>query len=251
MHPLTSNLPLDDPQTTELRRTIIRDKFFLRRIYNQWYCFVASVVPSGDGAVLEVGSGAGFIKDIIPEAITSEAFPCTGVDMVLHAEALQFANSSLRTIIMIDVLHHVSRPCEFFSEAVRCLRPGGIIAMVEPWITPWSSFVYQKLHHEPFKPDATEWEFSSDGPLTGANIALPWIIFERDRMKFESEYPQLRIRSVQPIMPFLYLMSGGISFRSLMPEWSYGMWFNIERLLSSLMPKIAMFAYIIIDRLDT
>ncbi len=249
-HPLTRYCSLDDPRTTELRRRIIREKVFLRRIYEEWYSFAASVLPSGDGEVLEVGSGAGFIKEIIPEAITSEVFPCSGVDKVLHAEVLPFQNEELRAIVMIDVLHHVSQPRAFFREAIRCLRPGGVLAMVEPWVTPWSSLVYRNLHHEPFRPDATEWEFPSEGPLTGANSALTWIIFERDRKEFESEFPRLHICSLQPVMPFLYLLSGGISFRSLMPGWSYDIWRNIEKGLRPCISKIAMFTYITIERTE-
>jgi hypothetical protein len=39
----------------------------------------------------------------------------------------------------------------------------------------------------------------------GANDALPWIIFARDRLKFEQEFPDWRIETIKPIMPFRYL----------------------------------------------
>ena len=31
--------------------------------------------------------------------------------------------------------------------------------MIEPWVTPWSSLIYKKLHHEPFQPRAEGWKF--------------------------------------------------------------------------------------------
>ena len=62
-HPLTKGLSLDDPRTTELRTTIIRNKGFLKQIYESWYRLLASQIPAGYGSVLEVGSaGGGFLN---------------------------------------------------------------------------------------------------------------------------------------------------------------------------------------------
>ncbi len=36
------------------------------------------------------------------------------------------------TFFMFDVLHHISRPRDFFKEAIRCLRNSGRIIMIEP-----------------------------------------------------------------------------------------------------------------------
>ena len=49
-HPLTRGLDLDDPRTTELRRTIIQSKPFLRALYTEWYREVCEVLPAGDDA---------------------------------------------------------------------------------------------------------------------------------------------------------------------------------------------------------
>src|SRR5439155_19313772 len=127
-------------------------------------------------------------------------------------------DGSLRAIVMTDVFHHLPRSRDFFREATRIVRPGGVMAMIEPWVTPWSKLVYTRLHHEPFRPDATEWEFPSTGPLSGANGALPWIVFHRDRGVFQRDFPQWQIERVDPIMPLRYLLSGGVSMRSLVPS---------------------------------
>ncbi len=118
--------------------------------------------------------------------------------------------------------------------------------MIEPWVTKWSTQVFQRLHHEPFQPHAETWEFPSSGPLSGANGALPWIMFERDRSVFEQEFPEWRIRTIRPIMPFRYLVSGGVSLRQLMPAWSFNLWLGLERALSPWMHRLAMFANIVL-----
>ena len=63
-------------------------------------------------------------------------------------------------------------------------------------------------------------ELPTSGPLSCANDALPWIIFVRDRVTFEREFPHWHIELVKPIMPFRYLLSGGVSLRSLNPSLS-------------------------------
>jgi SAM-dependent methyltransferase len=169
---------------------------------------------------------------------------------VLDASRLPFAARSLRGIVMTDVLHHIRQPRSFFTEAARCVRTGGVVAMIEPWVTSWSRFVYTRLHHEPFHPEIQSWELPTRGPLSGANGALPWIIFARDRRQFEREFPEWKIEFIKPIMPFRYLVSGGISLRGLTPGWSFGLWRQIENTLACWSTELAMFAQIVLRRVD-
>lgn len=243
-HPLTLHLDLDDPKTTFVRKRIIRQKPFLRRIYQEWYEWMADLLPKGEGLVLELGSGAGFLDEYIPEAITSEVFFCPFVRAIIDGCSMPFAAGSLKAIVMVDVFHHIPDVKAFLQEAVRCLRPGGRILMVEPWITPWSKAVYKHLHHEPMDTEVKRWEFPKTGPLSGANSALPWIVFERDREAFSSEFPFLKIGNIGVGQPFTYLLSGGLSYRSLMPGFSYGAWRSFEAMLDPLSHKIGMFARI-------
>ncbi|MEX2219102.1 MAG: class I SAM-dependent methyltransferase [Phycisphaerales bacterium] len=247
-HPLTRGLDLDDPRTTAARRRIIREKAFLRKVYEGWYRDLAGAVPPGPGEVLELGSGAGFLADFIPGLITSELFPCPGIQRVVDARELPFEGGSLRAIVMLDVLHHIPGPRRFLAEAARCIRPGGVVAMIEPWNTPWSRLVYTRLHHEPFLPAAPRWEFPASGPLSGANGALPWIIFHRDRALFEREFPQWRIGAVRLHTPLRYLLSGGVSMRALLPGVAHGPLRALEGLLAPLNPALAMFAQIVLVR---
>lgn len=248
VHPLTHGLDIDDPRTTQLRRRVIREKKFLRRIYQEWYTSIVSALPLGKEPVLELGSGAGFLNEYIPGLITSEIFECSGTSATLNGTELPFADGTFRAIVMTDVLHHLAQPRRFFTESARCVRVDGTLIMIEPWHTTWSRLVYSRFHHEPFHPQATTWEFPSSGPLSGANGALPWILFERDRRQFEQEFPTWRIETIKPFMPLRYVLSGGVSMRSLMPDWTFIFWRRLENVLEPWMNNLAMFAQIVLKR---
>jgi SAM-dependent methyltransferase len=234
--------------TTELRRSIITSKPFLRGIYEDWYRAILNRIPSGEGSVLELGSGAGFFQQFLPDVITSEVFGCPGVQLVADARNLPFSAGDLRAIVMTDVLHHIPDVSAFFREATRCLRPGGVVVMVEPWVSPWSRIIYTHLHHEPFESEVERWDFPAKGPLSDANGALPWILFERDRKRYAQEFPDLKIEEVRPMMPFRYLVSGGVSMRTLMPGWTTPLWKAVERACEPQMKRLAMFSLISLRR---
>jgi SAM-dependent methyltransferase len=250
-HPLTRGLDLDDPRTTHLRRRILVEKRFLRRIYEEWYVAIAASLPPGEGPVLELGSGAGFLADFVPGLVRSEVFYIEEIDLVLDGLALPCRDRSLRGIAMTNVLHHLPHPLRFFAEAARAVRSGGVVTMIEPWVTPWSRWFYTRFHHEPFLPEAPEWEIpTGGGPLSGANGALPWILFHRDRERFEREAPEWRVRSIEPLISFRYLVSGGMSLRALTPAATYPLWRGLERALSPLSGQLAVFAHIVLERRD-
>jgi hypothetical protein len=101
-HPLTCGLDLDDPRTTELRLRIIQEKSFLRQIYQEWYSTLANDLPRGALPTVELGSGAGFLKDFVPNLITSEVFSCAGAHRFTEA-SLKFFQGCLETEPMVRV----------------------------------------------------------------------------------------------------------------------------------------------------
>ena len=249
-HPDTRGLDLDDPRTTALRLAIIQGKPFLRQLYCEWYAEICDALPSGEGPVLELGSGAGFLGESIPGLITSDVFRIPNLSVVLDGRALPFRKASLRGITMTEVFHHIPDVETFLAEATRCVRPGGVMVMIEPWVTPWARFIWGRLHHEPFLPDAEEWTIPPSGPLSGANGALPWIVFERDRELFQERFPEWEISMIRKNLPLRYLLSGGVSMRSLMPGWSFSAWRTFENLFGGWMDRVGTFATIVLKKRD-
>lgn len=239
---------LDDPRRTVTHGEIIRNKKFLHQLYVEWYTHFKQKIESlPQGQLVELGSGAGFVKEVIPQMLTSDVMELPNLDYVFPGENMPFEDKSLAGIFMIDVLHHIPKPALFLKEAERVLAKGGKILMNEPANSTWGRFIYQNFHHEPFEPKGT-WEIPATGPLSGANGALPWIIFERDRKQFEEQFPSLKIESIKYHTPLRYLLSGGVSKRQLAPNFSYGLVKGFENFLLSLSKQLSMFVTIEITR---
>jgi SAM-dependent methyltransferase len=170
------------------------------------------------------------------------------VDVILDAQRMPFASHSLKAIVMVDVFHHIPDVSRFFSESQRCLSPGGSIVMIEPWLTPWSRWIYRWFHHEPCLPAARSWALPQGGPLSRANSALPWMVFERDLPRWRKANPFLEVSRIRLHTPFGYLLSGGISNPVSVPGAFFGLSCRLEALLAQWIDKWAMFATIVLHK---
>ena len=119
----------------------------LRRVYQEWFGWLLDAV-AGLAPVVEVGSGPGFFKDFAPRLVATDITPGARADVRCDACALPFGTASVGALVMVDALHHLPHPLIFMAEAARVLRPGGRLAMVEPWVTPASFLLYRYFHHE-------------------------------------------------------------------------------------------------------
>lgn len=246
-HPMAKGLDLDSPEAAAVRRRIVKSKPFLRSIYCEWYELIADRVPPGPGPILELGSLGGFMEEVVPDLITSDVVGASGVDLTADARRLPFKDGSLRAIVMTNVFHHIPDVASFLDEAQRCLRSGGRIVMVEPWNTPLSRFFHRHFHHETLDPDAQQWAFPSSGPLSDANGALAWIVTQRDRARMSEMWPGLEPVEQRPFMPFRYALSGGVSFRSFQPGWTFQFWRALEGAGGARLERLGLLALVVIE----
>lgn len=239
---------LDSPEATLRHRQIIRSKPFLKRLYLDFYANFSREVPGlAAKTCVELGSGGGFLREVLPSVMTSDVLPLPGVDRCFSGLRMPFADRSVDAFFMVDVFHHVPDSAAFLSEMSRCLKPGGKIVMVEPANTWWGRFIYQNFHHEPFDPKA-DWALPPGGPLSTANGALPWIVFKRDLPRFQKNFPDLRVQSISYHAPFRYLISGGLSLRQMLPGFLYQPVKWLEYFLSPLSAWLGLFMLVSIKK---
>lgn len=237
-------IDLNSPERFPEIQSILNEKISLRSLYKEVYYRYNECIKRSpaDGIALEIGSGAGFVKEIIPHIITSDVVSYPHIDRTMDATKLDFPDNSLSCICLFNVLHHIPNTPAFFNEAIRCLKPGGRVFMVEPYPGWLSTWVYRYLHHEDFNLKVKTWEFESTGPVSDANNALPYIIFKRDIEKFRKEFPQLAVVKFEPHTPLRYWLTGGLKKWSLLPQWANGMVSWIDQKLIQISPRFGSFA---------
>lgn len=246
---MNTHTTINEIETSILHRKRISNKKFLNLVYEEWSEILVNNLEKDSGCILEIGSGGGFIDKYHSKTIKSDIVLLPWVDVVLDAQLLPFQESKLNAMVMVNVFHHIPNPRIFLEEASRCIAPNGFLLMIEPWVTAWSNIFYKHFHHEPFNPVSKYWDFQSNGRLSSANGALPWIVFNRDRAVFESEFPYWRIDEVYPFMPFRYILSGGVSTDLSIPAWTFGFWKWLEKKLELLSFDLGMFAFIKLIRI--
>ena len=234
--------PLDSTDRIHEIRSIIQKKASLRLYYleiYQKYLNCLKHCPS-NGIILELGSGGGFIKEIIPQAVTSDILPYEGIDLVVDATKMPFQNESISVIFMSNVFHHIPDVEAFFNEATRCLVPGGKILIIDQYCGWFSSIIYKNFHHENFNPKSKVWKFESNGPLSDANGALASIVFNRDLSRFHSLWP-LKVTRFEPHSPLRYWWMGGLKSWSLLPAWAFKFATTLDHFLVKISAGFASF----------
>ena len=247
-HPLAKGAhDVDDPNDRiPLHRQLINSKPLLRAGYLHWY---EEILPAYrdtahlQGPMVEIGCGPSFLEEFVPGLIKTDSVPNPFACRIIDAMQMDYPDSSLRAIYAIGVVHHLPHPDRFFAEAQRCLQPGGRLALVEPSRHyPMGGFPKRLFavldHYEYFDDTLESWDNDQAGNMRGANLALPWMIFERDRAKFQNRFPLLQIREMHYHSFLSHILAGGFSLRSVVPKPAIAPLFAFERALAPLMHKL-------------
>ncbi len=213
---IISALPLEQHNIEiQHNRDAWQRKPMLRHVYHNFYRLIASKLNSKiRGPIVELGSGMGQIKEVIPHCITTDLFPNPWLDHQENCYKLSFADSTVSHLILFDVWHHLRYPGTVLQEFHRVLAPGGRLILFEPAASWVGRLVYHYFHHEPVAiRDATTWEapagFSAADAdyfaAQGSATRIFWWNESRDRLQGWC------LHEVRPITSFDYLFSGGFS----------------------------------------
>src|SRR5262249_32215524 len=147
---------------------------------------------AGNGVRVEIGAGACPMRDSFPDVITTDIIPAPHLDRTLNAEAMDLPDQSVRVIYGQHAFHHLPDPEKFFRELRRVLNPGGGAILIEPYWSPIATFMFKRLFaEEHFDTRSASWRTETCGAMTGANQALSYIVFKRDRDRYRKMYPDL------------------------------------------------------------
>lgn len=241
--PSLAGVEIGSPQWFAAQRQMIRDKPLIKRCYDLWYKLLLadadSVVATTPLHVVELGSGSSYIKSLRPEVITSDIAPGVA-DLVIDGRTLPFEDGSVKALLLTHVFHHIPDVGLFLDEAMRVLAPGGVISMVECANTAFGRFFFKRIHPEPFDEKAVTWAFHSEGRMFDSNQALSYLVFQRDRAKFEAIYPMLKIEKHQYLPWLSYLLSGGVNLRNPVPRFMAKFIVSLDSVVQPLDPIFAV-----------
>jgi len=227
-------------------RRLWGEKPVLARVYEPWFSALLDAAPRG-ARVLEVGAGPGFLGQAArrrrPDLrwIASDLHAAPWNTLAADAGRLPLAAASIDAVVGLDVLHHLGAPAAFFREAARVLRPGGGLALVEPWITPFSWPIYRFVHQEHCRLSVDPWDpFPAHGKDSfDGDAAVPWRMV-RDTPAERWNELGLRPPSVVRLNAFAYLLSLGFRPASLLPAGSVPTLIAADRATLPLAPLTAL-----------
>lgn len=221
--PAVEAIDVDADDRLTAHKLVLARKPMLRAVFAEFHQLFHRLdrrFLTTDGLRVELGAGVAPMRDSYPDVLATDIIPSPGLDRVLDAEKLDLDTGSVRVIFGQNCFHHFPHPTRFFDELGRVLPVGGGAILLEPYYGPVAEYMFRGLFTtEGFDKEFPSWETPASGPMNGANQALSYIVFKRDRVEFERRYPNLGIVHQETCGNYLrYLFSGGLNFRQIMPD---------------------------------
>ena len=248
-----ANVDIDSKDRINLHREIIKSKPIMLEVFTEIHDLFYNLDQryfDNEGQRIELGAGAFPIKETHNEVISSDILDGTQIDIVLDAMNMNLKSNSIRSFYAQNVFHHFPDPRKFFSEASRVLKKGGGIILLDPFYGLMSSAIYPFISpNEDFDKNQKEWKGTHTGPMRGANQALTYLIFKRDKKIFEKEYPEFEIVYHSAVKNYVrYFLSGGLNFRQLVPNFMNKPLKALEYILMPLAGVLALHHVIVIKK---
>lgn len=222
--PRLIGVDLDSDEMLSIHSKVLYEKPMMKEVFSEFYDTCISLdekyFSNCKGKRVEIGAGVSFFKKKYPEIISTDIKKAENLDMVVDAQNMPFENNSIRAIYGINCFHHLPNPNLFFNELDRVLEKGCGCILIDPYYGTVAKRFYKKIFDsETFDMTQKEWVNESQGFMNGANQALSYIVFKRDKKKFEEMYPNLEIVIQKPLNNYMrYLLSGGLNFRQILPS---------------------------------
>ena len=251
--PAVVGCDLDGQKRLEVHRAILERKPMIRDVFLEFHRLFRALERryfSGEGFLIELGSGASPVRDSFPEVLATDVVFSPSLDCVIDAQNMAFSDGSVKAIFGQNCFHHFPDPERFFEELQRILVPGGGAILIEPYFGPLAKWMYQRLFRtEGFDKDYPDWNAPVTGAMIGANQALSYIVFVRDHPQFRERFPNLKVVHMAPLGNYLrYLVSGGLNFRQLLPNFTIGLLKAVEHGLAGFNAYLALHHVVVLRK---
>lgn len=251
--PSVKSIDVDGNDRLIVHSKMIAQKPILQEVFTSFHHTFQRLdkyLLSGEGKRVELGAGVAPIRDSYPDVLASDILPGPNLDLVLNAEMMDLPDKSVRVLFGQNCFHHFPHPDLFFKELERVVVVGGGAILLEPYHGPFATLLFSNMFKtEGFDKNLSSWETPVLGPMNGANQALSYIVFKRDIEIFKNKYPNLDIVRIETCPNYLmYLFSGGLNFRQLIPNWAVPLLKVLQKVLSPFDRWFALHHVIVIQK---
>ncbi len=191
-------------------------KFLLHQRFNWMNKYIKQ-----DDLGIEVGSGAGFLRDFIK----NKNLKLTDMSDDVHldyknidAQNTKFQNESFDYVISSNMIHHIPYPIKFFREMNRILKKNGKLIIFESYCSVLLQLAVFAMRHEGFDFTVNVWDEknpkSDEDNIWAGNIAVSNLIFD-DKKKFNEKLGHLfSIEYEELVECLIFLNSGGVTSKT-------------------------------------
>lgn len=194
--------------------------------------------------VLELGAGCGFSKQYIhnPRLRLTDVVAQPWIDEVVDAMSLPYPAQSVDAIVCNHMIHHLAEPKKFLLEALKVLKPGGVVVISEVNTSWLMCFILRLMRHEGWSYEVdifgpAEKMRDPSNPWT-ANCATAELLFS-DESRFERELAGFKIKKNTLSECFILLISGGVIAKTKtlqLPFWALHIVSWIDRICTRWLP---------------
>lgn len=199
----------------ESMKAVWNKKKALRTVYQSWYCMIKACCMRE--RVLEIGGGIGNFKEFWPELYSTDIVASPWIDEVADAHQLPFDDNAFDGAVGVDVLHHLANIDNILQELRRCVKSSGRLVFVEPYDSPVSHLIRRLFHHEAVD-TRHENPHGQDKTPELANDAMPTKVFVKEAELVSSRFKGIRLLETRLFDKFVYPLTGGFNYSSLLPQ---------------------------------
>lgn len=195
----------------------------LRTVYREFHVLLARHLSNLSGETVEIGSGIGNIKDVVPGCTRTDIFPNPWIDRQENIYQLSMADESVANLVLFDVFHHLEYPLDAVDECHRVLRPGGRLLVFDHSMST-AGLLFSKFAHHERAGFLRDYKLRAE---TAAQLATPryyadqansWRILERNFKAFLE--PSWRRVAAVKLPALKWLLSGGYRGACFVAPWN-------------------------------
>lgn len=195
--------------------------------------------------IVEIGSGAGLIKEFIPNA----KIECTDVEkhpwLDKQVDALDppYPDKSIDVLIVNEVIHHLESPIKFFKQAYRILKKDGYLLINDVHTSLIMRFLLRSLSHEGYSYDINIFDENEKtcigtDPWTANNAVTEILMKDKKLFQEKTNFTVLQYHKVEFL---IFLVSGGVVTKTptiQLPEIILRIIHRIDQCLIRIFPNI-------------